>query len=89
MLNHNGQFSNQQVNPPQQTSAPILSHPQSQLNRMLHQQPRLPSVQPSLQPRLTNPATTAMNNNQPPIFNQSVRPRDPQKFNQRTVSFPV
>ena len=28
-----------------------------------------------------------MNNNQPTVFNQTVRPREPQKFNQRTVPF--
>ena len=67
LLNNNGQFLNQQINMPQQTSIP--SH---QLNTMLNQQPRFPSVQQTLQPRMTNPS--------PIIPNQLTRLREPQRY---------
>jgi hypothetical protein len=70
LLNNNGQFLNQQINLPQQTST--RSHP---LNTMLNQQPRFPSVQQTLQPRMPNP--------QPGIPNQLTRLREPQKYIQR------
>lgn len=84
--NNNRQFSNPQINLPQQSSGPMLNHPQHQLNPISNQQPRFPTPQPTLQPRVTNPST-AMINNPATVLNQNVRLRDPQKFNQRIVSF--
>jgi hypothetical protein len=85
-LNNNGQFINQQINLPQQPSASMLGLPQHQLNHMLSQQSRFPSVQQSLQPRMTNPQTGFINN-PPGVLNQATRLREPQKFNPRMFYF--
>jgi hypothetical protein len=77
--NNNGQFLNQQLNPPQQPSIAMLAQPQ--LNHILNQQPRFPSVPQPLQPRMTNPQTGIVNT-QSNVLNQVARLREPQKFNQ-------
>jgi hypothetical protein len=54
---------------------------QPQLNHILNQQPRFPSVPQPLQPRMTNPQTGIVNT-QSNVLNQVARLREPQKFNQ-------
>ena len=78
-MNNNGQFLNQQINPPQQPSIPM--HTQPQLNHIINQPPRFPTVSQSLQPRMTNPQTGIINT-QLNVLNQVPRLREPQKFNQ-------
>jgi hypothetical protein len=59
----------------------MISIPPHQLNPMLNQQPRFPSVPQSLPPRITNPQPSLINP-QSGVPNQVVRLREPQKFNQ-------
>jgi hypothetical protein len=80
-------FPNQQLNLSPSTSIPMLNQPQHQLNQMLNQQPRFPSVpQQQQQTRMINPQQSILNT-QSGIHNQLTRLREPQKFNQRNFCF--
>lgn len=83
-VNNNIQYVNQPINLPQQQTAPMLNHPQNQLNHQFNQQqPRFSSIQLSAPQRVQNPST-GMINNQSILHSQAVRLSDPQKFNQGT-----
>lgn len=78
--NNTIQYVNQTINLPQQQTAPMLNHPQHQLNHQFNQQqPRFSSIQLSVPTRPPNPSTTMINN-------QTARLTDPQKFNQGIFS---